>query len=82
MKKEGYRRKTAFEKKNIGSCSCSPGHGLTRRVDRVWPGHCIGQSFNKPGPVQPTDRSSHRLGSTRHASSSLITMGIVLRSHC
>jgi hypothetical protein len=78
MKKEGYRRKTTFEKKKTtGSRSGSPGHGSTRRVDRVWPGRCTGRSFNKPGPVQPPTP-----GSTRRAGSSLITMGIVLQSHC
>jgi hypothetical protein len=54
MKKERYRRKITFEKKNIGSRPGSPGlpgHGSTG----VLPGCCTGRFFNKPGPVQPPD---------------------------
>ena len=49
-----------------------PGHGSTRRVDRVLPGHCNGRSFNKLEPVQPPGRPVP--GSTRRASPGLITM--------
>jgi len=41
MKKKGYRRKTTFEKKNIGFRPSSPGlpgHGSTHRVDRGFAG--------------------------------------------
>ena len=47
MKKEGYGRKTTFEKK----IKSRPGYELTRRVDRVWSGRCTGRSFDKPGLV-------------------------------
>jgi hypothetical protein len=47
MKKEGYRRKTTFEKKKQVLS------GFTR-VDHVLPGCCTGQSFNKPELVQPS----------------------------
>jgi len=46
-----------------------PGHGSTRRVDRVLPGCCISRSFNKPEPVQPPG-----FGSTRRSGPGLITL--------
>ena len=49
-----------------------PGHGSTRRVDQVWPGRCIGRSFDKPEPVQPSGRPGP--GLTRRAGLGLITM--------
>jgi len=80
MKKEGYRRKTTCEKKKKTSglarvCPSRPGHGLTRRVDWVWPGRSTGRSFGKPGPVQPPS-----FGSTCRAYPGLITMVLDLVS--
>jgi hypothetical protein len=53
-------------------CPGLPGHGSTRRVDRVLPGYCPGRSFIKPEPVQPPGRPGS--GSTRRAGPGLITM--------
>jgi hypothetical protein len=53
-------------------CPGHPGHGLTRRVDRVLPGRCTGRSFDKPEPVQPPGRPGP--GSTRRAGPGLITI--------
>jgi hypothetical protein len=70
MKKEGYRRKNTFEKKNIGSRS---GHGSTG----------FGRAVAPASLLTNPDRSSHRvdrisgrpnLGSTRRAGLGLITM--------
>jgi hypothetical protein len=52
MKKEGSRRKTAFEKKT-SLVRVRPGQGSTCRVDLVLPGFYTGWSFALPGPVQP-----------------------------
>jgi hypothetical protein len=62
MKKEGYRRKTIFEKKTSSlirvrlSCRVM---GRPTGSTGVLLGCCIGRSFNKPGPVQPPDRLTH-----------------------
>ena len=53
-----------------------PGHGSTRRVDRVLPGHCTGRSLDKPKPVQPPGRPVP--GSTRRAGPGLITMLVIV----
>jgi hypothetical protein len=53
----------------------SPGYRLGLPgswVDQVWPGRCIGRSFDKPEPVQPPGRPGP--GSTRRAGPGLITM--------
>jgi hypothetical protein len=49
MKKEGYWRKTTFEKKKHRVLSGS-------WVDWVMPGCYTGRSFNKFRPVQPLNR--------------------------
>jgi hypothetical protein len=51
-----------------------PGHGSTRRVDRVLSGRCTSQSFNKPEPVQLPGP-----GSTRRAGPGLITVSRILK---
>ena len=64
--------KSHIWKKKLGS---HPGHGLTCQVDRVWPGRCTGQSFDKTGPVQPPSQSgpepTHRAGFNNYARESL-----------
>jgi len=44
------------ELQNTGSHPGRPGHGSTRWVDRVLPGHCTSRSFDKPGLVLPPER--------------------------
>jgi hypothetical protein len=62
-------------------CPDHPGHGSTRRVDRVWSGRCTGWSFDKPGQVQTPRQSSP--GSNRRAGPGLISMRLVsLMTYC
>jgi hypothetical protein len=70
----GFKSHIWKKKKGVlaGSRPGRPGHGLTHRVDQVWPGHCTDRYFDKPGPVQPPGRQGPR--STRQADSGLITM--------
>lgn len=58
----------------IRVCPGRPGHGSTRWVDWVLPGHCTGWSFDKPEPVQPPGQPVS--GLTRRSSPGLITMFI------
>jgi len=60
-----------WKKKTPGVVWIRPGHGLTRRVDRVLPGCCPGRSFIKPEPVQPPGWPGP--GSTRRAGPGFIT---------
>jgi len=55
-----------------GSHPGRPGHGSTRRVDRVWPVFYIHRSFEQPGPVQCPGWPGP--GSTCRAGSGFITM--------
>jgi len=79
MKKEGYRRKTIFEKKKVMS-------GFTQvvQVARVMgqparsTGFCTGWSFNKSRPVQPPGQPDFE--STRQTRPSLISAGISQRN--
>jgi hypothetical protein len=72
MKKEGFRRKTTFEKKKE-SRPCRLGHGSTRQLDRVLPGFYTGQYFALPELVQPPGPES-----TNQVSPGLITMVIMI----
>jgi len=62
----GFKSYIWKEKKHRFLAESCPSHGLTRRVDQVWPGRCTDQSFDKPGPVQtpgwPGPRLTHRAG--------------------
>jgi hypothetical protein len=73
MKKEGFRRKTTFEKKKKGSRPCRLGHGSTRQLDRVLPGFYTGQYFALLELVQPPGPES-----TNQVSPGLITMVIMI----
>jgi hypothetical protein len=61
-----------LRKKNTGSHLGRPGHGLTCWVNRVWPSHCTGWSFDKPGSIQLLGQPG--FGSTYQAGPGLITM--------
>jgi hypothetical protein len=67
MKKEGYKRKTTFEKKKKKT-------GFARVIGRPGlAGSLHGLFFDKPGSIQPPDSRS-----TYQASLDLITMVVTL----